>query len=726
VRSSRWGGGGHAGRRVLWVLVSAATAALIERDGLRVLGEHRFKDLAAAERVYQLGERDFPALKSLYRTNLPVPATPFLGRQEELIAVVSLMQQDIRLVTLVGPGGTGKTRLALQASAEASERFPDGVWWVSLAPVRDPALVMATVAQALEVTEESERALVESVAGRLAGKQALVLLDNAEHLLPEIADEIAALIDGASTASFLVTSRERLRLASEHAYAVPSLSERDGVALFAARARQVDAAFSETPAVIELCHRLDDLPLAIELAAARTAVFSAEQLLERLGQRLDLLKGGRDADPRQQTLRATIEWSYELLDEPERRLFRRLSVFVGGCTFEATEEVAEADPDSLQSLLDKSLLRRREDLSGQNRYWMLETIREYALGQLDESDDTPLPRRHATYFLGRAGAETHEFFGRQQPQCLARLRADYDNYRAALTFFEEQGDAGALLTLASRLWRFWYVSSSLQEGGRWLDSALQHANDRSLEYANALHGRSVLLFLAGSLDEGDARQRDALLLFQELQHGWGVAEVLNDAGVVAVMRSDRATADKFLEQSRALAKDIAEPWLEGLATHNLADSALNAGDFERAARLATEALDLALASNNDDNVALSQGIRGHAQLLLGDIDAAEADLYKALARAQKLGRYEVVAWSLVTLAAASMRVGEVTRAARLLGAVERWISDTGMQPAGASAALLRDTVTQIETVKSEDVAHARAEGTREGLDGAAACALAQE
>ena len=298
--------------------------------------------------------------------------------------------------------------------AEASDRYPDGVWWVPLAPLRDPALVLETAAQAV--------GSANGLAEHISDKSMLCLFDNFEQVV-EAGTELASLLASCPNLDVVVTSRERLRVGGEQTYPVPPLAEDDGEALFSARARAVDPSFTSSEAVRKLCLRLDELPLALELAAARTALFSPEQLLERLSQRLDLLKGERDADPRQQTLRATIEWSYDLLSEEEQALFARLSVFAGGCSYEAAEQVVDADPDTLQSLLDKSLLRKRESEAGP-RYWMLETIREYGAERLEAVRRSARPASAARRALpharqgARAACRRHEGVAR-----LARARA---------------------------------------------------------------------------------------------------------------------------------------------------------------------------------------------------------------------------------------------------------------------------------------------------------------
>ena len=371
---------GHGGQ----VLLSEQTSRLVEHAALRDLGEHRLKDLSAPERIYQLGDGDFPPLKSLYRTNLPVPSTPFLGRERELGEITALLsQEDVRLLTLTGPGGTGKTRLGLQSAAALADQYPDGIWWVALSSLRDPELVLEQAAQALE----SKNGLPEHI----SDKRLLCLFDNFEHV-SEAAPALADLLTSCPNLKLLVTSREPLRLTGEREYPVPSLEEEEAVALFLQRAVPMEPGAS----VHAICVRLDCLPLAVELAASRTRALSPEQILDRLEQRLPLLTGGpRDAPERQRTLRATIEWSHSLLDEEEQRLFARVAVFTGGCTLEAAEQVARADLDTLQSLIEKSLLRHTE-----SRYWMLETIREYATERLEESGEAEdLRRRHAEFFL---------------------------------------------------------------------------------------------------------------------------------------------------------------------------------------------------------------------------------------------------------------------------------------------------------------------------------------
>ena len=533
------------------------------------------------------------ALGTSGNVDLPQPATPFLGRERELAEVGALLaREDVRMLTLTGPGGTGKTRLALQAAAEAAGRFPDGVHWVPLAPLRDPRLVLAAVARVLEVQEEPQRPLAQTLAEALDGKRVLLVLDNVEHLLPEAAAEIAAL-EPASGTALLTTSRERLQLPGEQLYAVPTLAEDEALDLFLARARSLDAGFQESSVLAELCARLDHLPLALELAAARTTIFAPEQLLERLAQRLDLLKGGRGADPRQQTLRTTIEWSHDLLEPQEQRLFRSLSVFAGGCRFEAAEEVALADPDILQSLLDKSLLRRRSTELGP-RFWMLETIREYAVERLEEAGETEeVRRRHAAWMLAVAQRADEGFRGPDARTIVLELAQEYDNLQAALAWMEELGELGLSLELIGASSRFWEVGGHWLEGRRWAESVLARSGDeRTVRRAVALRVASGLAMVVGDFGSAKARGEEALEIFRELGETARIANLLTNLGSIAAELGDYAEAERLYGEAADAAREMDARSTLAFVTGNLGNLALVQGEYERAAARTEEALAL--------------------------------------------------------------------------------------------------------------------------------------
>jgi len=649
-RAARIAACGHGGQ----VLVSSSTAQLVELE-LSDLGEHRLKDLSAPERIYQLGDCDFPALKTLYRTNLPVPATPFLGREGELTEVVGLLSSaDTRLLTLTGPGGTGKTRLALQAAGVAADAYPDGVWWVPLAPLRDPALVIATASQAIG----SKNGLAEHI----ADKSMLCLFDNFEQVV-EAAPDIAALLTACPNLDVVVTSRERLRVQGEQAYSVPPLVESDGVALFVARARALDPSFAETGVVPELCRSLDELPLALELAAARTALFSPAELLERLGQRLDLLKGERDADPRQQTLRATIAWSYDLLGKEEQRLFARLSVFAGGSSYEAAEEIADADPDTLQSLVDKSLVRRRESKVG-SRYWMLETIREYAAEQLVESGQADEVRtRHAEHFL--ALSERAEPHLARDPAWLDRLDIEVDNIRSALDF-AAASETQHVLRATAALTDFWFTRGNGSEGWTRLENALAADPEPTAARCRALIAASYVGGASGNdlrvqayVDEalaissalGDAhldalaRYQDACLLAEE--GTWSAAlEILED--VVLVLRG-------LGDWDMAVRANRTRAWMyEEL------------GDKERYWAIAEENLEHARAHGHKRIEARSLSVLSDRAVNEGRFDDAHALRSQSLRIDLELGNLPFLAIQLVSFAYASARRGSPVIAAKLL------------------------------------------------------------
>jgi predicted ATPase len=671
-RAARMAAAAHGGQ----VVLSATTAALVGPEGLRDLGEHRFKDLAAAERVWQLGEGDFPPLRSLGRTNLPVPATPFLGRDDELGAVAELLtREDVRLLTLTGPGGTGKTRLALQAAAETAEAFRDGITWVSLSPLRDPVLTTATVAGALEIPER------QSVREWLGGKRVLLLLDNAEHLLPDVAAEVAGLV-AAPGPTVLVTSRERLRVAGEHAYGVPALSERDAVDLFVARARQVDESFAETPAVPELCRRLDRLPLALELAAARTSLFSPEQLLDRLAKRLDLFKGGRDADPRQATLRATIDWSYELLDAEERDLFAALAVFVAGCTFEAAEEVAGAEPDTLQSLIDKSLVRRRSE---GDRYWMLETIREFAVERLEQRDDADdLRAAHAAYYESFANeADPHVRHGPDQQAWVGRVAEDYDNIRAALAFGLERDPVLAARILGDLTFFIW-LRGGYSEAIAWVEQALVFADDLPPELLVRVHEcGSAVSQHRGDIDGASIHAEAAYRIATAAGDAAGIANALRERGKVASGRGEVDASRAIHLELEEAARRAGDLWNGAIALNNLGDLALSEGAWQDAVDYCGRASEIRLSIGDVWGSALARINMAQGQLELGQIEAAAESTRTALADADASGATTIVAFAFDAATMLTATAGRPDDAARLYGAamnVHEELGTSGLAP----------------------------------------------
>jgi len=590
-RAARIAAAGHGGQ----VLVSAAVAALVGSDGLRDLGEHRLKDLSAPERIYQLGDGEFPGLKSLYRTNLPVPATPFLGRDRELAEVVELLGRgDARLLTLTGPGGTGKTRLALQATGLSSDSFPDGVWWVPLAPLRDPELVLQTAGQALGSKD--------GLAEHIADKRLLLLFDNFEQVV-EAAADVGGLLAACPNLQLLVTSREPLHLTGEQEYPVPSLEHGEAVGFFLARARAVKPDFAADAAVPGICRRLDELPLALELAAARVKALSPAQILDRLEQRLPLLTGGaRDLPERQRTLRGAIGWSYELLDPAEQRLFARLAVFRGGCRLETAEAVADADLDTLQSLVDKSLVRHRAD-----RFWMLETIREYASEQLETSGEAgELRRRHAEHFLALAEEAEPNLRGNPK-EWIDRLEREHDNLRAALDRFGAAGEDELALQLAGALWKFWYQRGYVREGGRRLEDAVGSDARPTAARARALNGATAMALAAGDVATARLRAEEALALHRTLADAWGISISVLLLGNVNAEERNFALAQELYDQSVEAFRELGDEHFTLLATRLLAWMSYELGDRGRARVLHEDVVRRARALGNQRMQATSLG-----------------------------------------------------------------------------------------------------------------------
>jgi predicted ATPase len=707
-RAARIAASGHGGQ----VLVSASTAALTEPGSLRDLGEHRLKDLSAPERIYQLGDGDFPELTTLYRTNLPVPATPFLGRDRELAEVLGLLG-GTRLLTLTGPGGTGKTRLGLQAAAEASERFPDGVFWVPLASLRDPELVLEAAGQALGAQD--------GTADYVGDRQLLLLLDNFEHVVDAAAD-VSGLLAACPNLQLLVTSREVLRVPGEQAYAVPPLEPSDGEELFNARARATRPDFVPTPAVAELCARLDNLPLALELAAARVRVLSPEQLLERLAQRLDLLKAGRGVDPRQQTLRATIEWSHELLDADEQRLFARLAVFRGGCTLEAAEAICEADVDTLESLVDKSLVRVREG----DRFWMLETIREYAEERLAASDEADeLRRRHAEHFLALAEQADPVIASSDPGDWIDRLEDDYDNLRAALDFLEGQGDTGATLRLAAALRTLWFLRGRVPEGRRRLEAALAADESPTIARARALSGASTMASMSGDVPAAKARSEEALALARELGDDWGIAEALWTLGYLLVEEGRSKEAVPLIEEGLRVFEELGDEHHALHTTRTLAFAYDVAGELERARVLHERNLERARALGNRQVQVPTLGALAMIAVDQERFGDALAFLRENLPIAVELGNRAPLAVNLCRIAHALAAAGRPGAAARLLAALEEPLFEIG----GGGPWVTEMNEQTLELVRArldpEALAAANEEGRALSFDEAVELALAE-
>jgi predicted ATPase len=603
--AARVAASGHGGQ----VLLSKPSRELVHGLLITDLGEHRLKDIEGAVSIYQLGEKTFPPLKTISNTNLPRPASSFLGREAELQEVLAKIEAGARLVTLSGPGGTGKTRLAIETAANLVPSYKAGVFWVGLSSLRDPALVIETIAQALGAQD--------GLAEHISERELLLLLDNLEQVV-ECAPELSELMQSCPNLTLLVTSRELLRIQGEIEYSVPPLAEPEAVTLFCERS-QLDPSDD----IAELCARLDSLPLAVELAAARTRAMSPAEILERLGSRLDLLRGGRDADPRQATLRATIEWSYDLLDGGERQLFARLSVFHGGCTLEAAGGVIGADIDGLQSLVEKSLVRRSD-----GRFWMLETIRDLARERFEASGEAEaLGRGHAEWFL--AVAERAEPFlkGAEQEAWLRRLEDDHDNLRETLDWLLTRSETVLAGRLAAALWLFWYMHGHVSEARRWLRRALD----------------------AGPDEPSETR-----------------AKLLDGAGYLASVQSDDE-AIGLLEASLACAKEVGATATAAIAASHLggvrAWTATGGADLDAALAAGGEAVHFARQAEDHFALAVALNNLGVTHQLLGDTEQATAYYEEGLELHRRLGDLSRVALSLANLAGIALGAGDASRAA---------------------------------------------------------------
>ncbi|MBD0348605.1 MAG: tetratricopeptide repeat protein [Thermoleophilia bacterium] len=662
------------------VVLTRATRDAAARDPDVVeLGHHVLKNLEEPVELFQLVvdglPREFPPLKTLTNANLPLPPTPFVGRTRELRLVRDLLlRDDVRLVTLTGPGGTGKTRLALEVTRELVEKFPNGVSYAALATLTDPALVEPAAADALGV-EESGRSLAQALDDYLADRQLLLVLDNFEHVMPA-APAVARLLAKAPGLKVLVTSRERLHLSGEREYSVPPLPPAEAVALFTERARAALPTFEddelERAAIEEICRRLDRLPLAIELAAARVKLLSPRALEGRLGRRLQLLTGGaRDLPERQQTLRATIDWSYELLITAERRLLARLAVFPAGCTLEAAEQVCDASLDELASLVDKSLLGRdvdRDDV----RFTLLETIRDYALERLREQGELEeLRARHARYFVRFAEGVQGDLRGAGQARALRALESEHPNLRAALDFLHGGGAKELELRLVGALWFFWVVRGHLTEGLAQLERALEGSTGQppTLQ-ADALKAAAALAQRRGDTARAKRFATESVGLYRALGDPGGVSSALTTLAGAALVEGDGSRARQLYEEALALTRDLDDPFRLASALGNLGYMLLMEGDDERAASLFEEGLVVFRRLSNDEGVARSLLNLGFSAWQRGSLVEASAMMKESLRRFSRIGSREGIAYALEGLAAVAAARLESARASRLLGAAE--------------------------------------------------------
>jgi predicted ATPase/class 3 adenylate cyclase len=750
-RVSRLRSAAHGGQ----TLVSRATYELVRERlpkgaSLRDLGEHRLRDLSHAEHVFQLVHADlpadFPPLRSLQALshNLPVQLTSFIGREREMGEVKGLLART-RLLTLVGVGGAGKTRLALQVAAELVEDYGDGVWLTELAALADPGLVPQTLASAIGVREQPGRAITETLLERLRAKSCLLVLDNCEHLLEACARLTEGLLRNCPEVRVLASSREGLGIAGETTYHVLSLSvpesEReatpdtlapcDSARLFLDRAQSHHPSFGITdrnaPAVAQICRRLDGIPLAIELAAARVRAMPVEQLAGRLSDCFRLLTGGsRTALPRQQTLKAALDWSYDLLAEQEKVLYARLSVFAGGCTLEAAEAVcsgegiADSDVlDLLTSLVDKSMAVYTHR-PGEARYTLLETMRQYARDRLAESGEAPSVRdRHRDCFLAQMMGDdkTAEWF--------ARMETEHDNLRGALDWCQEPGgDREAGLRLAERLYVFWR-NAHIEEGRQRLTEALAGVGSaRTAERGWALHRVGWLASFAGAHTEAWTHFEESLAICRELGRQDMAAYALHGLGFVAWLQGDNSRARELYEEGLQLHRRLGMQGGVAQGLDLLCQLALFEGDYAAARAAGEESIALRRVLGDRRSLAFSLHSLGTVATAEGNLCEARELHCESLAIRRELGDKGNVAVSLDHLAALCAAEAKALMAARLFGAAAAFLEALGVPRFAPTEEWLRQKEDAVrQALGTEAFERAYAEGRAMTMEEAVEYAL---
>jgi non-specific serine/threonine protein kinase len=695
--------------------------------------------------------------------NLPLQSSSFVGRKTEVAEVKRLLSER-HLLTLCGPGGAGKTRLALAVARELVEDFEDGVWWVELAPISGPTLVAQAVAHTLMIGEETGRPLVDTLAQDLAATELLLVLDNCEHLIEACAGLADALLHACPDLKILATSREPLRVPGETSFMVPSLSVPDprrslstveltgyeAVRLFVERTGAVDSGFvlaeGNAPAVARLCNRLDGIPLAIELAAARTRVLTVEQILEKLDDPLGLLTAGsRTAAARHRTLRATLGWSYDLLDEPERALFRRLSVFVGGWTLEAAEAIGPAveaegrvsNPpllDLLSGLVDKSLVVAGAEAGGALRYRMLEPVRQFGREKLRESGKEPeVRRRHAEHYLALAETADPELVGPDQGLWIGRLRTEFANLREAYSWSLEPGGdederAWLRLRLPAALWRFW-GGQRFEEGKRWLQTALERdTGEFPATRARALDGLGFILVFQQDYGRAIDALEEAIALYEELGDQSGAALALANLGYAALHGGFMERVPAFVQEGEALMRKDLDGHARAYLRAIMASAALGLGDLDSGVAQIEEGLALCRELGDLRNTSMSLFILGMARLTLGELDRGAPSLEEGARITRELGDRLGGAYYLLGLGKLTAMRGMPIRATKLWGAAEALREQMGMALSKfdlAASGYERDLAAVRSSLGEASFEAAWAEGRAMSPEGALEYALEQ-
>jgi predicted ATPase/DNA-binding CsgD family transcriptional regulator len=646
------------------------------------------------DNIIELPTREPAGPEPRSQHHLPTSLTPLIGREQEIAAACTLLHRpDVRLVTLTGTGGVGKTRLALQVATELLDAFADGVCFVSLAPISDPDLVVPTIAQSLGIKEIGARSFQDLLRAFLQNKHLLLVLDNFEQIL-SAAPHLTDLLTSCPDLKMLVTSRATLRVQGEHEFSVPPLAVPDSkhlpptdalshsaaVALFLQRAQATKPTFQLTQAnarpIAEICVRLDGLPLALELAAARIKLLSPHALLARLHHRLQVLTSGpQDAPARQQTLRNTIEWSYDLLSAQEQRLFRWLSVFVGGCTLEAVEAVCTAFDertervlDGIASLLDKNLLQQAEYEAEEPHLMMLETIREYGREALTVRGEMDATRQaHAVYYLALAEAAEQQWEGPRESVSLARLEQEHDNLRAAMSWLLERRATEMALRLGTALWWFWLLSDYVYEGWHFLERALEGSEEVAVPVrAKALWSAGNLACSLGSIERGEVLCQESLALFRAIGDTKGMGTAVFQLAWIAEWKCDFAAARSRYEESLVLAREVGDKSLVAWALSFLAGIAVQQGEYARARPLLEEGLALFRASGEKTGIVNSILCLAMMLFAQGDLARAHAVAEEGLALKRELGTRSAFAEVLPVLAEITFYQGDTTTARLLL------------------------------------------------------------